>query len=353
MTIERSHSPSGDDGSPRSPLSGGAVRLGSTWINLVLLGITVLLLLGVVEMTLRATGFNFVLKPEDIEFGRPDPVMLEVGFEEDDEVFWVPKGYDAELRRLAEERPPLILMGDSCTHLGHYDEYLAERVRERRGASLSYGNVAVVGWSTYQGRRQLERDVAPLRPRVITLYFGWNDHWIGFGLEDEMVAQVKHVFSSRWSRFRLVQLLTKAMVAYRARETQYPNRVSLADFEDNLTAMVEEARSVGAVPVILTAASNHRLGKEPKSLKRRWLRNTADLVPLHQSYVRAQRAVAERLGAPLCDLEEELSRLTYKERKKLFMGDGIHFKKAGDRRVAELLDQCFEREGLWPLLLDP
>ncbi len=322
-------------------------------INLLVLTVTVVLLLGVIELTLRITDFRFVLTPSDIEFGRPDPLMLEMGFEEDDDLFWVPKGYWQKIEMLTEQRPPLLLLGDSCTHLGRYDERLAELTQRTRGAPLHFGNLAVVGWSSYQGRRQMERDVPALQPKVVTIYFGWNDHWIGFGLEDRTVAQVKQIFSSRWSHLRTVQLLTKATVAYRAGDTDFPNRVSLADFEDNMITMVTKAQEIGAIPVVITAASNHVRGKEPKSLKRRWLRNLDDLVPLHQSYVEVQRRVAQNTGAVLCDLEAELATLDAETRKELFMRDGIHFRKKGQRKVAELLDQCFEREQLWPVILEP
>jgi hypothetical protein len=47
----------------------------------------------------------------------------------------------------------------------------------------------VGGYTTYQGLRQLERDVATLHPVIATFYYGWNDHWIGFGIEDRDVAR--------------------------------------------------------------------------------------------------------------------------------------------------------------------
>ncbi len=350
MSKSKTPAKSSDDGSTAPPSRSGARSIA---VNFMVLTVTLILLLGVVELTLRITDFRFVLTPSDIEFGRPDPLMLDMGFEQDDDLFWVPKGYGDKLARLSEQRPPLVLLGDSCTHLGRYDERLAELTRRTRGAPLNFGNLAVVGWSSYQGRRQMERDVPALQPKVVTIYFGWNDHWIGFGLEDRTVAQVKRIFSSRWSHLRGVQLLTKATVAYRAGNTDFPNRVSLADFEDNLTAMVTKAREIDAVPVIITAASNHVRGKEPKSLKRRWLRDLDELVPLHQSYVEVQRRVAGESGAVLCDLEAEFSTLDPEVRKEFFMRDGIHFRKKGNRRVAEALDQCFEREQLWPLILEP
>ncbi|MEM8995652.1 MAG: SGNH/GDSL hydrolase family protein [Acidobacteriota bacterium] len=162
--------------------------------NLALSASTLLFLLAVLEMTLRLSGFSFVLYPEDIEFGRPDPVMLEVGFTPDDDLFWVTRDYGQKLEELRQKKPPLLLLGDSCTHLGRWDRALAGLAEDRLGRRPRFGNLAVAGWSSYQGRRQVERDVPALEPRVVTVYYGWNDHWIGFGIEDRNVARVRRVF---------------------------------------------------------------------------------------------------------------------------------------------------------------
>jgi len=328
----------------RPPGTGAPSRSRTVAVNLAIAAGTVALFAVVVEATLRLVGFSYVLYPRDIEFGRPDPVMLETGFLEDPDLFWVRRGYHATLERLRRERPALIFLGDSCTHLGRYDVELARLVAERRNATLSYGNLAVAGWSSYQGRRQLERDVLPLAPRVVTLYFGWNDHWIGFGIEDKNVALVKKVFSSGWSRSRIVQLATQATVAMGARRTAYPNRVSLDDFRDNLRSMVRRARSKDVRPVLITAASAHVEGEEPEELAQRWLRDLSELVPLHQRYVAAVREVAAGEEADLCDAAESFSALPRDELRPLFKDDGIHLTPAGDRRLAEVLYECFEEK---------
>lgn len=325
---------------------GVASRLRTAAVNLAVAAGTVVLFAVVVETSLRILGFSYVLYPRDIEFGRPDPVMLETGFVEDPEVFWVRRDYYATLERWRQDPPALIFLGDSCTHLGHYDAELARLVAERRHAALSFGNLAVAGWSSYQGRRQLERDVLPLAPRVVTLYFGWNDHWIGFGIEDKTVALVKRVFSSGWSRSRIVQLATKATVAMGAHSTAYPNRVSLDDFRDNLRAMVGQARSKNVRPVLITAASNHAEGREPPELAERWLRDLSELVPLHQSYVAAVREVAAEDEVDLCDAAARFAQWPHDELDLLFQDDGIHLTAAGDRRLAEFLYGCFEEKGI-------
>lgn len=327
-------------------------RLRTLATNLGLAVTSVFLLLAVIEIALRVTGFSFVLYPEDIEFGRPDPVTLKAGFLEDDDLFWVKKDYPAVLERARREEPPLVLLGDSCTHLGTWDEALADLAARRLGGTLDWANLAVAGWSSYQGRRQLERDVVPaLGPRVVTIFFGWNDHWIGFGLEDRTVAEVKRIFRSRWSGLRVVQLATKATVAWRARASAYPNRVPIEPFADNLRAMVRDARSIGAVPVLFTAPSNHVEGAEPAHLAGRFLRELDDLVPLHRGYVEATREVARETGAPLCDLAARLDALPRDEQDRVFMADGIHFTPAGNRVVAEHVFDCFADAGLWTRLV--
>ena len=98
----------------------------------------------------------------------------------------------------------------------------------------------MAGWSSHQGRRQLERDALALGPKVVSFYYGWNDHWIGFGIEDKDVARIKRGLASRWQWLRTAQLLTKARVALGGMEAAYPNRVSLEDFRASVRAQVEE-----------------------------------------------------------------------------------------------------------------
>lgn len=308
--------------------------------NLGLAAATVAVLLLAVELGLRLTGFSYVLYPEEIEFGNPDPVLLKTGFREDDDLFWVTKDYPEKLARLRRERPEIVFMGDSCTQFGTYDRELARLVAERRGKELRWGNVAVAGWTSYQGLRQLERDVLPLAPRVVTFYYGWNDHWIGFGIEDVTVSRIKRIFSSRWSGLRLVQLATKAMVALGTRRTAYPNRVSLGDFRSNLSRMVEMSDAAGIRPVLITAPTSIREGEEPEYLAARWLRELSDLVPLHRAYADAVREVAAAEDADLCDLERRFAELPRAELVESFMADGIHFTEAGSRRAAGFLYDC-------------
>lgn len=313
--------------------------------NLALAVGVALLCLAVVELVLRATGFRWVLYPEQIEFGKPDPVLMETGFRPDDDVFWVPPGYVETLAGLREDPPKLVFQGDSCTQLGHYDDELDAFAREATGRGLDAANLGVAGWSSHQGRAQLERDVLPLGPEVVTIYYGWNDHWIGFGIEDRTIADIRRVFSSRWSELRIVQLATKFRVAMLAGSSGFPNRVSPEDFAANLRAMVVAVRDAGASPMLLTAPSNHVEGEEPEYLGTRWLRDAGDLVPVHREYVEIVRRVAREEGAALCDLEAAFAPIPGEQKALLFQRDGIHLTKLGDRAIAARLFECLVREG--------
>lgn len=324
------------------------------WLgNVGVLVVTLVVLTGVVEVGLRLTGYSFRLYPETIEFGSPDPVMMASGFIEDPDVFWITPDYAAKLTRYREARPKLILLGDSVTDLGHYDEALAARVAARTGRSLSFGNLGVAGWSSYQGRTQLVRDVVPLGPAVVSILFGWNDHWIGFGVEDVEVAAIKRgATGGLWQRARVVQLITQARLAIAGLEGAFPNRVPLEGFSANLAAMVAAAREAGIAPLLVTAATNHARGREPAYLGARWLRDLGDLVPVHRAYVEAVRQVSSATGAALCDAAATFEALPAAEQGRLMMADGIHFTADGDGWLATVLAGCLEAHDLLDRVLD-
>jgi len=314
-----------------------------------------------VELALRLAGFEFALLPTRVQFGWPDPVTLRRLYEPDRDLLWVPRGYREHVAAMRGRAPSLVFMGDSCTQFGTYDRDLAALLRARLpGEQLSFVNVGVGGWSSWQGLRQLRRDVLPMLPRVVTIYYGWNDHWSSFGLEDRQIG----AFTLRQpaavialSHLRVVQLVNRALFTLEfpaaGRAADRPARVPLPEFAGNIAAMVREARAAGVVPVLLTAPTSQRRGREPAYLDERWLENLADLVPLHERYADAVRAVAAAEGAPLVDLAAEFSALPDEELAQLFRRDGIHPTPEGDRRIAASLLAHLERDGLLERLVAP
>jgi len=312
--------------------------------RLLLAGAGLAIGLGVGELALRVAGFSYHLRPEQIQFGWPRTLSSLGGeYRFDPELLWVHSDYGQRLKRAG--RPAFAFLGDSCTDYSRYPDLLLQQLGTRRpGVNWTGVNLGTAGWTTFQGLRQLDRDALPLHPKVVTIYYGWNDHWIGFGLPDEDVARLVRRTGSRWQEMRLVELGQKAWVA--AHRSDDNRRVPLPEFRRNLHEMVRLARSNRVEPVLITAPTSHEKGREPEYLKGVWIHRLEDLVPLHQRYVETVRDVAREDRATLCDLAAEFAALGRQHRAVLFLKDGIHLNHQGARRAATMLADCLESSGV-------
>ena len=298
------------------------------------------------EISLRLIGFEFALYPTKIQFGWPDPVTLKDLYHFDSQLLWVPKNYSARVADWRGKRPTVVFMGDSNTEFGRYDEFLKSIIYEQNPSSaFTFVNVGVAGWSSYQGLQQLQRDVLPMLPRFVTIYYGWNDHWTSFGIEDKNMGEYNLEYSTLqlevFSDVRVVQLFNKAIFILSRKATKQderdPERVSLADFRSNLLQMVRIARDNDIIPVLLTAPSSHKKGQEPEYLAERWLNDLNELVPIHKKYVQAVRDISSNEDVLLIDLFAEFERLPQEAVIKFFQKDGIHLTSEGHKKIAELI----------------
>ena len=337
---------------PSSTNSGSGSRVRRA---LRLVGYNVLIaviLLIPIEIGLRLFGSEFVLTPPRIEFGAPDPIQMERHFIVDRDLLWVRHDYETTVATTTDWRPSIVFMGDSCTEStlfdGRYSDELRSLIAARDpSAPLSFVNLGVTGWSSWSGLQQLQRDILPMRPKAITIYFGWNDHWEHFGLEDK--DAVRFLKEPPW--LRIVELAQRAVVASKRFFGASIHRVPLPDFRANLRGMVRIARDNDIIPILLTAPTAIRRGREPGYLSERWLTNLDDLVPLHRRYVQAVRDVAAEEDAPLVDLHQEFNQLSQQELKQFVKGDGIHFTLEGNRKVAQLIDHHLSQTGLYEQII--
>lgn len=322
-------------------------------LQLSLLSVTsVAAALGATEVGLRAAGFSWHLRPEKVQFGWPHSLAeMENRYRPDPELIWARRDAPEILARARRERPDFVFVGDSCVELSswpqRFTQLLAERHPQRPWRTESLGTA---GWTTYQGRVLLLRDVLPLRPRVVTVGFGWNDHWLAFQRPDAQLAPLLSLDGSRWGGLRLVQLVEKGWIGGLGQRAgahaDTGPRVPLAEFRDNLRTIVQAARQHGVVPLLLTAPSGHVRGREPEYLRGRFLADLHALVPLHESYVAAVREVARAEHAPLCDLAASFAAMPQPRRVGSFRKDGIHTNERGDARIAQLVYDCAQREAL-------
>ncbi len=319
-------------------------------IAAILLG--TLIALAIAEAGLRIAGLEYTVYPTRFQFGWPDSKTLDTDFVMDPVIQWKPKEYDQMLHDARGTKIDMIHMGDSCTQLGNYRQELQRLMLERQPQkpfnNLKFG---VAGWSSFQGLQQMKRDVVALKPHYVTIYFGWNDHWLSYGLPDKAMDFSK-------ARFPLYRALQHARVfqvfsffynrALQGQDTdERPLRVAPEDFRNNLTAMVQIARENGITPILITAPSSHRSGQEPVYLQDRFIKQLDQLVPLHRQYTDIVRAVAQEQNVLLLDLQAEFDALPYNTVRDEYMkSDGIHFRPAGSTAVAESLYRFIEQHHL-------
>ena len=327
--------------------------------------LAMILAVAVAELFLRAIGFHYDLYLTKLQFGFPNPVEMVERFQPDQDLIWVPKGYPQKINTWIDKHPFIVFMGCSCTELGTYDQCLKALIDQRHpGNAFQYVNAGVSGWTSYQGLQQLKRDVARMHPRAITIYYGWNDHWKNFGLEDKDIARFikSSPTASRLSGFRVAQLLNSLYVRHVLQKGRAPRtRVSLEDFRANLIAIVKIARSKDITPILLTAPSAHIQGHEPIYLAQQFLSDLNQLVPVHREYAEVVRQVADQEHVPLVDLARAFDALPRDfVVNECFYADGIHLKPKGDQIIADILYRNMEEAGIlerqtesrlfWPLM---
>ena len=342
-----------------NPDSGSRTRRTMRLIGYNVLTAAVLLI--PVELGLRLFDFEFALAPPRVESRRPgdaepleaylggwrggfpDSVLMKRSFVVDPDLLWVTPDYPDRVTAARGMRPSVVFMGDSCTQLGRYGEMLQSVIEARNpGSIFSFVNAGVAGWSSWSGLRQLQRDVLPIRPKAVTIYYGWNDHWRNLGLQDKYAARFIEP-----SGLRTAQLVDKAVFASMQLFAEpSPYRVSPADFRDNLRRMVRIARDDGIIPILLTAPSSYRFGDSTRPRA-----NPRNSVPLHRRYVEAVREVAAAEDALLVDLYREFNRLSQRDVDRLFTPGGIHLRPEGNRKIAELIDRRLVEENLYPRLI--
>lgn len=224
----------------------------------------------------------------------------------------------------------VICMGDSVTAQGlpGYSEYLNELLAAKPPTDQSWEafNMGVHGYSIQQGLILFRRQVRQLKPDVVTVYFGWNDHWLEAQSDDMMMAvRVSPVVGKIFDRLREKRTFMALhwLINSSSHQKRDVNdrilRVPPQRYEALLKQLVAEIRAAGAIPVLITAAcrpmTDAEVGKERIRSKEQGDR-------VHQQYVAITRKVAKKTDTPLFDLEAILKA---PECDRYFAPDGIHF----------------------------
>lgn len=277
-----------------------------------------------------------------LEEARPVKVKL---FQSDQQLFWKPipntdftnaQGFRAsEDIAVANGKQAIriLVLGDSCSFLGRklYANVLQDKLTsDFPDIPFEVINASVPGYTSFQGRKILPQ-LLEYRPHYACIYFGWNDHWIlPSGYSDKFHYDLIH-------SFRLVQLV-KILWARMMDVRDY--RVPLDDYRDNLTAMVEQLRANGVVPILIAAPDGYAGQGMPKWAFRfyqEYYRMTADEIgripETHRAYAGVTARVAKDHQAILVDMPQSLARLDPAP-KTFFRNDLIHLTDRGHEAVA-------------------
>lgn len=324
-------------------------------------GVIALALLGTVEVSLRLAGFHRDAAPIALRFGYPNPREIVGFFRPDPQLFWrmtpgsvfdaeaaVPinaRGYRGALP--ATPRPAgslrVAVMGDSVAFgtATAFPEMLSARLSERLAPRpvevLDFG---VPGYTIVQGLRQFGSDVAPLRPDVVVIAYGWNDHWLArAGLPDSRLTPPGPIATRvalLVSRLRIAQAM-RALIERADVASGTARRVPVEEFGALVGRLAAAARAAGARPVVLGLPSALTGETVPEYLTvGRFTPSAEDAVRDHALWLAAARKAAEDAGAAWVDPGPAFENGGGVD-PGLFTKDRIHLSERGNGLIAGLL----------------
>ncbi len=298
-----------------------------------LLAAAVVLALGAGEIVLRMIGFG-TITPE-MNFGVNTQMALDQGrFLPDEDLFWKLPVHprDVDIRAIQPDveiplkgkRRRILVLGDSCSRLSTaippYSALLEDSLYTQR---VEVWNAAVPGYTSWQGRAWLGEQLLDMEPDVAVVYFGWNDHWRATGITDRNYAE------------RLQGSKPRLMLLFQKIPDPPPLRVSVEDFRQNLTDIVNDLEAVGAKVVLVAAPWHLTQEARVRILQTRYLVRGDDANALHREYLDVVREVTANTNASLVDAAAVFAALD--QPGQLLMRDGIHLTDKGHRLMASLL----------------
>lgn len=331
--------------------------------------IPLVFLLFTLEIVLRFSDFRYsdsplvlVSRPEQISRINVSKDLQDTGiarFVKNRHMFWVLKPSFDEKYSLPK-RPNVfrvITLGCSCTQVCQgtdftYPDYMQVLLNAKSSDHYEVLNAGVGGYSSYQGLQLLKHTLVKYKPDMVTIFFGWNDHWIAQTpdhrfkmkadwevdlinfLEQFRTYQACHWLIARWKE--------KALGSIQDKDRQSTERVPPEEYEKNLKAIVDFCRAHEIQPVLITAPFMASQWSGPW-----WYfpNPMEDLVAVHMAYNEIVRKVSQENQVPIIDLERALIHLDQKNPGEYF-SDGIHFAPTGCRLVAELIVSAMENQFL-------
>lgn len=343
-----------------------------TWRQRALALLVGCLLVAAIEGLLRVSGYAYTHSEIPFRFVGPELEMADLV--RDPVLFWRIRPDSPEIaidravggvNNAAGFRGPLVsidrpvgalrlaFLGDSCTYgvavpfEQTYVGRLGATLRRQLGQPVELVNTGCPGYSSYQGRRMLETEVLPLRPDVVTIYFGnWNDFVPAIGGDDEVKGQLRHSprriadLLRHASSLRLFMLVSQGLdrigglrdpefgtrakdeyiEAFYRGDPPEGRRVSPEAFRANLVAMVRLCRANGITPVLISPPLSRKAQEE---------------FPIYATYRYIVDDVAGTEQIPLVPAAEEMDRR--EDLGESVYLDWVHPNAAGHALIVDLL----------------
>ena len=229
----------------------------------------------------------------------------------------------------------VICLGDSVTAQGQpgYSQYLHDMLTNAPpdGGKWEAFNMGVYGYSSLQGLRLFQLRVKELKPDVVTVSFGRNDHTL---LEESdnvrMAAHLspfaKNVYTvlCRRTLGRLILHVADRghlWTVSRSKDQKSDERVIRVppeDFRNVMRQFVREIRAIGATPILITAPRT----KIPQDyVDNNLAHTTKEFEEQHDAYAQIVRDVCKETGAILVDMQKIITGPKWESH---FAKDAIH-----------------------------
>jgi len=324
------------------------------------------------EGLLRISGFQYsdtplaMMSMKDNPRGVFDGVMRwdnrdgVIRMVKDPQQLWVPA--DSFEKKYSRQKSPgvtrIVALGDSCTAgctetSDTYPSLMEQILNQTAGSPFQVINAGVGSHSSYQGLQRLKYSVLPYKPDILTVFYGWNDHWIT-SVHDKDV-KLKKDWQIRlinfFEKFRTYQayhyLISKLMPGAKkaAPASSDPNdaawiklRVTPDDYFANLESMIALARENGIKILLVTAPYNPK-GFQPST---NFPFPAEALVKMHENYINIVRAAAQKNEVPLLDLAALIDR---EKAGVIFSSDGVHYNPQGCKIIAMLFAEKLKSLG--------
>jgi len=309
--------------------------------NVIFTIVTLVMIFCGIEILLRISNYGYEPTRNEMGFPWPDTGTMARSMVEDPILFWrmkpnsrwkrqgeVPvnlnsKGYRGEVypekKGMNEFR--IICVGDSCTFGWNasipYPKALSKLLNENESSRVySVINFGTPGYTSYQGLKLLESEIFHYNPDVVTVFFGWNDHWYGKNFDDRhqptrgnIIARCHDVLL----KFKIYQGLSQVVNMVKkpadSGDSKSILRVSERDYKRNLESMSRLAEDHNVPILFITAPSDIR---DDSFTKHFWetgaVEDIATLRKRHALYNQIVRTFTQKTNSILVDVDDTFNK---------------------------------------------